>query len=94
MPTTELTSILAAVTQALPGPDDPVDGLEAPRLGQPERERADRLGATGDDQRADPEQAGGPGDDRVDGAVRAGGRRDDDLVDAGDAAPGRRSSRG
>ena len=37
-------------------PDDPVDRLEA-RVGQPERERTDRLGATGDDEGVDLEQA-------------------------------------
>ena len=64
MPTSPQTSILAAVTQALPGPDDPVDGLEA-GVGQAERERADRLGATGDDEGVDLEQARGAEQDRV-----------------------------
>ena len=49
--------------------DDPVDRLQA-RVGQAERERADRLGAARDEQRVDAEQPGGAGDDRVDPAVR------------------------
>ena len=64
MPTSPTTSILAAVTQALPGPDDPVDGREA-GLRQAVREGADRLGAAGDDERVDLEQAGRAEQDRV-----------------------------
>ena len=39
--------------------DDPVDRLD-PGLGQAVGQRADRLGAAGDDERVDLEQAGGP----------------------------------
>ena len=69
MPTSPQTSILAAVTQALPGPDDPVDGRRG-RLGQAVGEGADRLGAAGDDERLDLEQAGGAEQDRVDARRR------------------------
>ena len=64
MPTSPQTSILAAVTQALPGPTIRSTGLEA-GVGQAERERADRLGAAGDDERVDLEQAGRAEQDRV-----------------------------
>ena len=83
MPTTELTSILAAVTQALPGPTIRSTG-STPASGSPNASAPIAWAPPATMQRPDAEQAGGPRDDRVDGAVRAGGRRDDDLVDAGD----------
>ena len=52
MPTSPTTSILAAVTQALPGPDDQVDGLDA-LVGEAVGERADRLDAARDEERVD-----------------------------------------
>ena len=55
---------MAAVTQALPGPDDPVDRRDAGSR-QPVRQRADRLGAPGDDEGIDLEEAGSPEQDRV-----------------------------
>ena len=60
-------------------PDDPVDRREA-RVGQPERERADRLGAAGDDEGVDLEQPGRAEQDRVRPAIagrRATRRRPD-----------------
>ena len=71
-------------------PDDPVDRREA-RVGQAERERPDRLGATGDDEGIDLEQAGRPEEDRVRPAVAVGGRRDDDLTRRPRPVPARRS---
>ncbi len=83
IPTSPQTSILAAVTQALPGPDDPVDRGEA-RLGQAVGERPDRLGATGDHEGVDLEETGRAEQDRVRAAVAVGRGRDDDLADPGD----------
>ena len=67
----------------VPGSDDPVDRCEAD-LRQPEGERADGLGAAGDEERLDAQEPGGSGKDRVDGAVAIGGGGDDDASDAGD----------
>ena len=79
------TSIFAAVTQALPGPTIRSTGAR-PRVREPVGQRADRLGAAGDDERVDLEQArprrAGPGGSRRRGPA---GRRDDDPLDAGDA---------
>ena len=69
MPTSPQTSILAAVTQALPGPTIRSTGSR-PASGQAVRERADRLGATGDDERVDLEEAGRAEEDRVDARRR------------------------
>ena len=86
MPTSPKTSILAAVTQALPGPTMRSTGSR-PVVGQPVGERPDRLGAAGDDERVDAQQAGRAEEHRVDLAVAVRGRGDDDRADAGD--PGR-----
>ena len=74
MPTSPQTSILAAVTQALPGPTIRSTGSR-PASGQAVREGADRLGATGDDERVDLEQAGGAEQDGVGRAVAVGRAR-------------------
>ena len=65
-------------------PDDPVDRREA-GVGQAERERPDRLGATGNDEGVDLEQPGRPEEDGIRPAIAVGGRRDDDLTHARDA---------
>ena len=64
--------------------DDPVDRRE-PRVREPVRQRADRLGAAGDDERIDLEQPGRAEQHRVVAAIPVRGRRDDDPLDPGDA---------
>ena len=90
MPTSPTISILAAVTQALPGPDDEVHGVE-PLVREPVGERADRLDAARDEQRVDVEQARGAEQDRVD--VRRRGRRGWRRRSASDARDPRRARR-
>ena len=72
------------------GSDDPVDRLEA-GVGQAVGERADRLGATGDDEGIDLEQAGDAEQDGVRDAVAVGRAGDDDATRPRPRAPGPRS---
>ena len=84
MPTSPQTSILAAVTQALPGPTIRSTGSR-PASGQAVGEGADRLGAAGDDERVDLEQAGGAEQDGVRGRRGRPGVATTTTRDAGDA---------
>ena len=83
MPHSPKTSSLAAVTQALPGPDDAVDRLDA-GLGQAVGQRADGLGAAGDDEHVHADEPGRAEQRLVQAALRVGRGGDDDLADAGD----------
>ena len=70
--TSPTSSTLAAVTHALPGPDDEIGRRQA-LVREPEGEGADRLDAARDEQPVDAEQPGRAEQDGVDVAVR--GRR-------------------
>src|SRR5207244_7699745 len=59
------------------GADDPIDGCKT-LVREPEGERTDRLGATGDEQRVYVEDPRGAEQDRVDPSVRVRRRGDDD----------------
>ncbi len=82
--TSPQTSILAAVTQALPGPTMRSTGA-SPAPGRPYASAPIGLGAARHDERVDLEQAGGAEQDRVAGAVGGGRRGDHDPVHARDA---------
>ena len=72
MPTSPADLDLRGRDPGVAGSDDPVDRGE-PGVGQAVRERADRLGAAGDDERVDLEQAGRAEQDRVVRAVASAG---------------------
>ena len=69
MATSPASSTLAAVTHALPGPDDEVGRRQA-RVREPEGEGADRLDAARDEQPVDAEQPGRAEQDGVDARRR------------------------
>ena len=79
MPTSPITSFLAAVTYALPGPDDLVDARDG--VGAV-RERGDRLRAAHLVDLVDARLGGGRERVRVDRAVGRGRHDHRDLLDA------------
>ena len=84
MPTSPQTSILAAVTQAFPGPTIRSTG-SIPLSGRPYARAPMAWAPPATHERVHAEQAGRTEEHRVDAAVAIGGCRDDDPTHAGDA---------